>query len=237
MEITKEIIEILNRNKIKNVNLLNFIKTYSIIRMDREGNSVLIKGKSDQEWVYIYSENIEEFRKLISRTEKEEKYFVLQEEWMLPILAEKSELEWKLICRKLFFPPEKELPKIEPCIKDLSPEEAQYIYDNYEYKMFTSVDYIKDRIERGIGIGAYENGKLIAWIITQDDGAIGFLTVLPKYRRRGYGNKLTMEMIIRIRQSGTLPFVHIEEDNYKSMSLALKNGFVKEGLIRWVKLK
>lgn len=237
MEINEELLSSISKNKIRNINLINFMKTYPIVKVEQEGDSILVKGISDQEWVYINSESEYEFKKLMKKLNDNEKYFVIQEDWMLPIIIENRELDWKLSCRKLYFPLGKDLPENKNCFEGLFVDEALYIYDNYEYKEFTSVDYIKERIEKGIGLGIHEDGKLVAWIITQDDGAMGFLTVLPEYRRKGYGFELTLAMIKRVRDAGDLPFVHIEEDNQKSMNLALKMGYVKDSLIHWIKLK
>lgn len=77
----------------------------------------------------------------------------------------------------------------------------------------------------------------MAWAITHDDGAIGFLHVLEEYRGKGYGTNVTAAMINKLLELDELPFVHIEEDNIKSMDLALKAGFSKDRRIHWVKLK
>lgn len=63
------------------------------------------------------------------------------------------------------------------------------------------------------------------------------MNVLEEYRRRGFAAAVTAAMVKRLLEQGELPFVHIEEDNYKSMNLALKAGFRKVGQIHWAKLK
>jgi len=73
--------------------------------------------------------------------------------------------------------------------------------------------------------------KLIAWGITQDDGAIGFLYVLPEYRRRGYAQDVLIDLIKKVSDENKIPFVHIEEENEKSMRLAVKLGFEKDKVV------
>lgn len=99
------------------------------------------------------------------------------------------------------------------------------------------VEYIQERINNGIGLGIYQDEKLVAWALTHDDGAIGFLNVLEEYRRRGYGYDVTIAMIKKLLEQDEVPFVHIEENNEKSMNLALKTGFRKDRRIHWIKFK
>lgn len=122
-------------------------------------------------------------------------------------------------------------------IRNLKIEDATYIYNNYDYQEFTSIEYISERIENGIGLGIYKDNKLVAWIITHDDGAIGFLNVLKEYRRKGYGMELTVAMIKKLRELGEVPFVHIEMDNKKSMNLALQIGFTKDRIVNWFEIR
>jgi len=96
---------------------------------------------------------------------------------------------------------------------------------------------VEERIRNGVALGIRADGKLVAWSITHDDGSVGFMNVLEGYRRRGYATAVTAAMVKKLLERGELPFVHIEEDNYKSMNLALKTGFRKHGRVYWIKLK
>ncbi|MCT4620652.1 MAG: GNAT family N-acetyltransferase [Marinisporobacter sp.] len=224
----------LKKDIIKNSNMINFIKNYPIDFIEKIGQSILIRGKSDENWVYISSSSKEEFEKLLKKYDDEE-YFAVMEDWMIPYIAKDKKIDWQLSCMKLFFPKEKELAKNKYKMIQLSINDAEYIYKHSHYKAYTSIDYIKTRIEKGISLGVYENEKLVAWIMTHDDGAIGFLHVLEEYRNKGYGYDLIGAMIQKVRGMGDIPFVHIEEDNVKSMNLAIKIGFIKDRKIHWMK--
>ncbi|GMQ63569.1 GNAT family N-acetyltransferase [Vallitalea maricola] len=100
-------------------------------------------------------------------------------------------------------------------------QDAEYIYDNYEYKKYTSREYITERIQKDSSLGIIEDDRLVGWIMIHDDGAIGMLNVLLAYRKKGYGYELTLA-IKEVRQLRKKPFLHIEEDNIKSTKLALK---------------
>lgn len=49
-------------------------------------------------------------------------------------------------------------------------------------------------------------------------------------RRKGYGREVTAAMIEKLLELGQVPFVHIEEDNVKSMNLAVKIDFREDRL-------
>lgn len=229
-----DIIDFLRIDRIRNINIINFIENNSIHYIKRIGDSVIVKGRSDEDWVYISSPSEADLKLLLKECERDE-FFVIIDDWMLPYIINNREIEWKLSCVKLVFPEDIKLLNFRYKIRDLIVDDAEYIFKNSKYKDYTSIQYIIDRIERGIALGIYDEEKLTAWIMTHDDGAIGFLNVLPEYRKKGYGYDLTIAIIDRLRSIEKIPFVHIEEDNYKSMSLALKSGFVKYGNIHWIK--
>ena len=56
------------------------------------------------------------------------------------------------------------------------------------------------------------------------EGSMGLLLVLPEYRRRGYGAELESFMIEKILGEGRIPYAHIIEDNFNSLSLQRKLG-------------
>lgn len=230
-----DILKILQRDKIRNANLIHFVQAYPIERIHVAGDSVLIQGKSDQSWIYISSQSKQEFRMVLNYLTDEDQYFAIIEAWMIPMLIKGKDIIWKLSCVKLYFPEGISLPETKYSIAQLSVEEAGYIYENYQYKAYTSISYISERIQKGIALGIYEDHRLVAWIITHDDGAMGFLTVLPDYQRKRYGYELSIAMIKRLREAGNIPFVHIEADNDPSMRLALKLGFIKERQVHWFK--
>lgn len=227
----------LNKDSIRNINIINFIKDYSITECHIAGASVLIKGISDVNWVYISSESKDEFNELMNYVYNHDKYFALVEDWMLPYITNSQMVDWTLSCIKFFLPEEVTLPYSRIQLSSINIEEAEYIYSNYEYKQYTSLEYVRDRIIKQGGYGVHEDNKLVGWILTQDDGALGLLNVLAPYRRKGYGNELTIALSKKVRQQGRHPVVHIEESNYKSVNNALKIGFKKYKTVNWVKLK
>lgn len=229
-----KVLKLLNEDKIRNINFINFNNSYSMSDFYIVGKSVLGKGKSDRDWIYISSNSVSEFKGLIAYLKEEDKCFSVLEEWMIPYIVDRKDILWQLSCVRLFCPNEVILPENKEEIKNLKLEDAAYIFNNYNYQEFTSIEYIRERINNGIGLGIHEDNKLVAWIITHDDGAIGFLNVIKEYRRKGYGRELTVAMIKKLRKLDEVPFVHIEKDNKKSMNLALQIGFVEDRVVNWL---
>lgn len=228
---------VLEKDKTRNINIINFIKSYPVNTVAIVGDSVLIRGKSDEDWVYISSRSESELLQLREYLDDGDRCFAVLEDWMLPHIIRGREIRSRLSSIKLVFDPDNPVPPARSPVTGLSESDAPYIYKNSKYKEFIDIEYIKDRIRKGTGLGILENGRLVAWALTHDDGAIGFLNVLGDYRRMGYGFDVTAAMIKRLVEIGEIPFVHIEQENLASLRLAQKAGFREVGRIHWIKLK
>ncbi|KPU42401.1 FR47-like protein [Oxobacter pfennigii] len=231
------ILEYLKRDRISNVNIINFIESYPIHHIEKVGQSIFVKGVSDRKWVYISCSSIEELKIIKDKLTEEDKNFAIIEDWMIPILVQGKNIKRKLSVLRLVFDDDKKLSGLKHNTSELKAEDALFLYDNSDYKEYLSVEYITERIKNGISSCIRIQQKAVAWGMTQDDGAIGFLHVLPKYRRMGYGKDITINLINKLRRIGKIPFVHIEEENDKSMNLALSLGFRKDRIVSWMEIE
>jgi len=236
----RDLIAELEMDKVRNQNIINYATTYPLIRTMCHGESILMQGISDDPWIYFSSQSEKEFEKLME-TCKGELYFAVIEEWMRPYVVKNKEIDWELPCMKLYFPESAELPEVEiaedAVVRPLTKEDAAAIQDYSKYNDFTTTDYIEERIENGVGFGVLKEDVLVAWILTHDDGSIGFLNVLPEHRKSGYGQILTVKTIEKVRALNQVPMVCIESENVKSMNLAKKLGYVEDRMINWIKLQ
>lgn len=232
-----KIIELLKENTIDNLNIINFIENYPIHHLEKIGNSVLIKGTSDREWVYISSKSEEELKIIKNKLYNKDKNFAIIEEWMIPILTKGNIIKWNLSTMRLILPNEIILSNPKNNLEYLKINDAEFIYENSHYKDFISIPYIIDRITNGESSCIRCGDIPIAWGITQDDGALGFLHVMPEYRRKGYAQDITIDLIKKVRNKNKIPFVQIEENNEKSMNLALGLGFKKDRLVSWFEIE
>lgn len=228
-----EITEFLIENKIDNINIINFIENYPIHHIEKIGGSVLVKGTSDRNWIYISSKSEEELKIIKSTLNNNDKNFAVIEEWMIPILTKGNNIKWNLSTMKLILFNEINIVETKHSMSQLAINDAEFIYNNSHYKDFLSIEYIIERIKNGLSSCIRYLDKPIAWGITQDDGAMGFLHVLPEYRKRGYARAVTIDLIKKVRDKNKLPFVHIEEGNEKSMRLAMSLGFKKDKIVSW----
>jgi len=232
-----KIMQFLMKNRINNINIINFIEDYQIQYIEQVGDSVLVKGTSDRNWVYISSKSEEELKIIKTRLDYKDKSFAIIEDWMIPILTKGNKIKWKLSTMKLVLLGETSKEEPIDSVAELTINDAEFIYENSDYKDFISIKYIIERITNGVSSCVRYGDKLIAWGITQDDGAIGFLYVLPEYRKMGHAQVVMIDLINKVRDENKIPFVHIEEENEKSMRLAMGLGFKKDKVVSWFEIE
>ncbi len=233
-----KIIEYLKKDEINNINIINFMENYPIYYTEKVGDSVIIKGTSDRNWIYISCKSKEELTIIRSKLDYNDKQsFAIIEEWMSPILIKDSKIKWKLSTMRLILSNSTSIHKPKHSASKLTINDAEFIYENSDYKDFISIEYISERITNGVSSCIRYGDKPIAWAITQDDGAIGFLHVLPEYRNRGHAKDVIIDLIKKVRDENKIPFAHIEEKNERSMRLALGLGFKKDKVVNWFEIE
>jgi 8-oxo-dGTP diphosphatase len=236
---TKEIIEFLKKDEIKNCSHIGFIYNNKINSITKTGNYIIIKGRSDRDWVYISCSNEKELELSLNEIDSKDKCFAVIEDWMMPVFMQRYKLKWKLSVLKFVLKKRiKNISRFEN-ISPLRIEDAEYIYLNSLYKEYLSVEYIKERIENGIsaGICIYTDGKLAAWGITQDDNAIGFLHVLDSCRGKGFAKQIVEYIALKISEANFLPFAYIQESNTPAINLVQKIGFQKINKVHWFEIE
>ena len=232
-----KIIDFLIKKEIDNANIINFMENYPIQYIEKIGDSVIVKGTSDRNWVYISSKSEEELKIIKSRLDYKDKNFAIIEDWMIPTLTKDTKVNWKLSTMKLSLYNEISIAELKHIVSKLTVNDTELIYENSVYKDFISIKYVAERITNGLSSCIRYMDKLIAWGITQDDGAIGFLNVLPEYRRMGYTRDVMLDLINKVRYEKKIPFVHIEEENEKCMRLAVSLGFKKNKIVNWIEIE
>lgn len=232
-----ETIHRLLKDEITNMSIIGFVSDNPVTAVLREGESVLIKGLSDEEWIYIYSKDESELKKLLDRLEKNDIYFASVEDWMIPVINETKNFEWTLSTIRWYLPDNVEISDNKIKTFPLSTEHIGFIISQSNYKQFLTPRYIEDRINKSISACLYDDNKLVAWGLTHDDGAIGSLNVLDDYRGKKYGTEIVLSLIHQCRELGRIPFAQIEETNEKAIKLVSKLGFVKDRRVTWIKCK
>lgn len=229
------VIEHLLTDEITNMSIIGFIAENTVTEVLRDGESVIIKGKSDEEWIYIFSKDEKELSNLLNQLTDKDIFFASVEEWMVPIISKKKKFEWTLSTMRWYLPDNVDVAENRYKTFPLSPEHIGFIISQSNYKQFLTPRYIKERITKSISACIYENEKLVAWGLTHDDGALGSLNVLDEYRGKKYGTEIVLSLIHQCRALGKIPFAQIEETNYKAIKLVTRLGFVQDRRVTWIK--
>ena len=227
----------LNQDKKKNISILGFIRNHPVNKVLQEGDTILSLGLSDCLWAYISSNDKQELQNIIENFDYETNYFASLENWMIPIVTKDKEIDWQLSTYRYILPDHLKVDSVSYLIKELDETDAEYIYNNINYKDFTSVDYIKERIQNGVSAGIFKDDELAAWGLTHDDGALGFLHVKPDFRGQGYGKNIIKALIQKRRKLNKPVFANIEPDNIKSKNLFISLGFLFDREISWIKVR
>lgn len=155
---------------------------------------------------------------------------------MKPFLTESREVVRDLDMIQFILPGNLRLPKPAFETSSLDIRDAQNVYENSEYRDYLSVDYIRDRIARGPSAAIHEKDRLVAWAITQDDGAMGGLHVLESHRKQSYGFQVCLALCQKLRSQGKSPFAYVEQDNVTAIRLMKKIGFLEQKRVHWLLL-
>lgn len=230
-----EVIQHLLSDKIMNMSIIGFISDNPVTEVLQQGKTVLVKGISDEEWIYISSKAERELRDLFDQLGEKDIYFASVEDWMLPTIKEKKNIEWALSTMRWYLPDDAEIPESNYKTYPISTEHIGFIIAQSRYKQFLTPRYVKERIKKSISACVYDGDKLIAWGLTHDDGALGSLHVLDEYRGKKYGTEIAISLINQCRELGKIPYVQIEEANEKAIKLVTRLGFKKDRRVTWIK--
>ncbi|GAB6109880.1 GNAT family N-acetyltransferase [Fusibacter bizertensis] len=112
-------------------------------------------------------------------------------------------------------------------------EEARGIDDRYEYKQDGSFERICDAITRRPTSAIYIHGELASYVLVHEDNSIGYMYTLEKYRHKGLGYWVTLDILEKMKKRNAHAFVEINRANFKSQGLAAKSGFKKDAYTPW----
>jgi 8-oxo-dGTP diphosphatase len=226
----------LKQEFISNISTIGFIENNPITEVVEINNSYLIKGTSDVEWIYVVCKNESELKLLLEKSGGNNIYFASVEDWMIPIITKKRKAEWILTTMRYYLPDDFEVPENKLEVIPLTTDHIGFIISQSDYKQFLTPAYVEERITKSISAAIIKKGKLVAWGLTHDDGALGSLHVLDEYRKKGYGKEILISLIHQNRKLGKISFAQIEEKNQKATNLVEQLGFVKDRRVSWMKL-
>lgn len=171
----------------------------------------------------------EEYRTVIEEYVNKFTYYHCFETPNLHWLSERLLPMGQKICfmAEYYLPDAENLPVLT-CVYETKVLEREDFRDLYRPEWSNAL--CEDRKERDVlGIGAYDNGKLIGLAGASADcdsmWQIG-IDVLPEYRRRGIASSLTQKLAAEILKRGKVPFYCSAWSNIPSVRNAVKSGFI-----------
>lgn len=103
------------------------------------------------------------------------------------------------------------------------------------YKAVDDVSYIEERIAAGELFGAFINDELAGFAGFHEEGSIGLLEVLPKYRRIGIGRALEAYVVNVAISKNQVPFCQVKIDNDVSLRMQKSLGFaISDDVVTWL---
>ncbi|RXV61883.1 GNAT family N-acetyltransferase [Fusibacter sp. A1] len=202
---------------------------------ENKNNHVFV-GYSDRPWTYLSVDSEKGLCELLEQVPKVYSNFALIEDWMVKFIDPTDIRVRELICERLYLPASVEVQGDMSAVEELTLQDAHAIQNAHAYGEYTDIDYVKKQIDYGYHGGIRVDGELVAWALTHDDGAIGFLYVMPDHRGKHFGEQITAFIVKRMREDGLPVYVHIEKENLPSIRLAEKMGFVIDRTVRWFSL-
>lgn len=233
---TKQIIEILKSNFKQNIAAIGFFENFHLEKYFTKNNSILLYGASDHYWTHIASNSKSDLEFLLSENHNESKYFFSVEDWIIPVIKKYGNIDWQMDTKRFILPSHIEIKKPVSKLSKIDIKYASFIHENSDYKAYTSIEYIKERLDNDISLGIFEKNNLIAWGFTHDDGALGFLHVLNDRREKGYGLDIVLGLTELKKKDNKPVFVNIVPENKKAIQLVSKIGFVFDRNVSWLKL-
>lgn len=115
------------------------------------------------------------------------------------------------------------LPKDGLVVRPLGPQWLDFVRQHYTMPL--GPDYMLERLESGVMVGAFMGDKAAGFAGEHDEGSMGLLEVLPEYRRHGVGRHLCAVLVNRFLAQNRVPYVAMEVDNAASHAMQRGLGF------------
>ena len=184
-------------------------------------------------WTLIAADSPEDVYRFQTLLEKDQ-LFAAIEDWISPLVLGERSLAWDEFCYTYHLPESVNLGESQT-LPVIPLELAPLIHQHWIQADWTW-EYILSQVKRGISSVKYVAEQPVAWSAIQDDGALGFMFVLPEHRKTGYAREVTLDLIAKVRAQDMIPFLHIVESNQASMNLAQSMGFERLKRICWMEL-
>ncbi len=229
-------IEVLSKDFLLNVDMLEIIRRGSGEIIFASANGVLIKDKISG--IYMMSaKGMETAEIIISKIPDTMVMIVGHEYTYHHLLTERFNFKDEMVCHNVVYTKKQPL-KIPECraeIRLLTEEYTKQVVESYSSLDLSDEDYIKDRINSKTMFGAFVNDKLCGFIGSHEEGSIGILEVLPEYRGLGIGAVLQATATNDALKNNRYAYGQVKEGNVASINLQKKLGFhISKEKVYWL---
>lgn len=221
--------ENLMRQKLLHIDMIELInRGQAVLFYESLPGNVLIRDKLSGAWFMTAFDEDSGLHMLeIIKTEAEEKkqeYFLVvsHQEFMKEHIQKKLGMKVFNCCFQAVYT-RREPVRVRKTaqVRPLEESHAGTVAEHYK---LTDRDYIEKRIRAGAMWGAFVEEELAGFIGLHEEGSVGMLEVLPKYRRQGIAMTLEAAVINRLLEWGYIPYGQVETDNEASKRLQEKLG-------------
>lgn len=119
-------------------------------------------------------------------------------------------------------------------VKPLPPTDENVDFVTSTYTLGFSREDIKRLMTDFTFYATYTGGEISGYIGRHDEGSIGLLEIMPKFRRMGLGAFLVDYSVKMVNGEGDIAYCNIEAINEKSLKMHLKMNFIpSDKLVYW----
>ncbi len=232
------IYELLRKDKLLHIDMLEGIKRGTAALVKREGGNVLLYNAQANIYYFTALDGKEAGEVFLSTLPDSVKNNITSlcthQDYMNAFCEKAFDLETELTCYQMVYTQREQVAISDLYRNDgkehengiqirmLTEENLAFVEANY--RLIDKGDYLKERIAAGQMYGAFVKGELAGFVGLHDDGGIGMLEVMPSMRGRKIGKALEVFMINTVLSWGWTPYGQVVLGNEISLNLQRSIG-------------
>lgn len=218
--------KMLSKDFLLNVDMLECMRRCSAEIIWASDEAVLLIDIPSQ--IYMLSANTSEaVRNLINKLPTDPKLIVTHDKFSFDLLNEKFNFNETMICYNTVYTKKTPIKILNSTVevKRLTLEHKDIIIKNYSKIDMVDTNYIENRLNANVMLGAFINNNLCGFIGNHEEGSIGMLEVFPEYMGKGIGSILQIAATNDALANNRYPYGQVVETNLASTALQKKLDF------------
>jgi len=221
------VMDFLQRDKYVNLNTLNYLdynKDADVYVFDGDITNGVIVGHTDRNFFFLATESHDFLNQFWEIVPIGHKFFSGAPKPAADILRQGKVVVWQSPCKVYVC---KSMPPIygdsTRAVESLSVDDAEEVDKYYTYRSDDSVHEIRESIKTMDSACIRIDGQLASWcLVHAEDGSMGPLYTKEEYRGFGLAKTVSLRLMQKLFAKNLMPYVHIVEDNFSSLSLVTK---------------